>query len=364
MKRNLGQAEDLDRPPAQAAVDAFYAAMKPYWHPVLRASALREDQPNAIRLLGTEVVLVRLDGEVCALRNACRHFQAPLSLGRVTEVNGQQCLQCPYHGWAYGADGRCTRIPQLAPGKSIPQSAAVPRYAVKIAYGVIWVCLAEAPRFELPAYPEFSDPTFRTVELDEVGATAASAPRMILGTLDDTHFPWIHEGILGTQDQPAPPDHTVERQGSVLRVQYEISQPPNQATTDVSRSSGDDQALVALSYTNYVSMPNAIRLVKDSDAGCYVIWLATCPSDYNETVNFWAFSRNYDLAPVRDQDYIEFSQTVRDQDKPVIEGQRPVLVPPLCSGLSLAMSPADEPLIEYLRWLEELGITSAPTLAD
>ena len=54
------------------------------------------------------------------------------------------------------------------------------------------------------------------------------------------------------------------------------------------------------------------------------------------------------------------SQRVRDQDKPVIESQRPALVPPLSAGISLAMAPADAPLIEYLRWLEELNLTVTP----
>ena len=65
-------------------------------------------------------------------------------------------------------------------------------------------------------------------------------------------------------DQPAPPERSIERRGHVLRVRYDIRQPANQATTDVSRDSSDD-APVALTYTNYVGMPNVIRLVKDGD---------------------------------------------------------------------------------------------------
>ncbi|MBT6277727.1 MAG: hypothetical protein HOI95_26775 [Chromatiales bacterium] len=215
----------------------------------------------------------------------------------------------------------------------------------------------------MPDYPEFSDPEFRTVALDESESTATSAPRMILGTLDDTHFPWIHEGILGTRDKAAPPDHTVERQGDTLVTQYHTTQPPNHATTDLSKG-GDITAAVSVRYTNFVSMPNVIRLVKEGAAGRYVIWLATCPVAYNVTKNFWAFSRDYDLDPAKDEQYIAFSQVVRDQDKPIIESQRPVLVPPLSAGVSLPMSPADAPLIEYVRWLDELGVTCSPQYAS
>ena len=40
----------------------------------------------------------------------------------------------------------------------------------------------------------------------------------------------------------------------------------------------------------------------------------------------------------------------------MVESQRPWLLPPLSSRLSLYVRPADLPLIAYQRWLEELGI--------
>ena len=154
------------------------------------------------------------------------------------------------------------------------------------------------------------------------------------------------------------PAHRVWREGNNLRCEYRITQPANQTSSDP--SADDIQPAIDLTYSNTVYMPSAMRLVKDSPAGRYVIWLACCPVDAFSTVNFWAFSRDYDGDPARDQDYASFSQVVRDQDKPIIESQRPALVPPLSAGVSLAMAPADEPVIEYLRWIEELGITVAP----
>jgi len=57
---------------------------------------------------GTPLLVVRgEDGRVRAFRNACRH--------RGTEVTtGSGCAKafvCPYHGWAYGLDGRLKHIP-------------------------------------------------------------------------------------------------------------------------------------------------------------------------------------------------------------------------------------------------------------
>jgi len=355
MNRDTSWRRNLNDAPSQAQVERHLQALAPYWHPVARSSSLDERNPLGVKLLGRELVLARLDGKLAALDGYCRHFQARLALGEVCTRNGKELLCCPYHGWSYGSDGQCRYIPQLPESKAVPSAARVASYPVAQAHGLIWVCLGGTPAHDVPAFPEAGDPAFHTVTLDEPAPTEASAMRMILATLDDTHFPWVHEGILGARDRPAPPDHSVWREGSTLRCAYCTAQPANQTSADA--STGTNQAEVTLSYDNTVYMPSTLRLVKDSPAGRYVIWLACCPVDAFATVNFWSFARNYDLAASKDSDYAAFSQQVRDQDKPIIESQRPRLVPPLSTHISLAMSPADAPLLEYLRWLDELGIT-------
>ena len=344
--------------PSQAKVRAHLDALAPYWHPVARVDALVAGRLLGVTLLGQNLVLARLDGELTALHGYCRHFQAQLALGDVALIEGREHIRCPYHGWSYGQDGQCRHIPQLPVGKRVPEGARVPRYLTEEAHGLIWVCLADSPAAPLPAFPEAADPAFRTVPLDEPRQTSANALRMIIGTLDDTHFPWVHEGILGTRDACAPPAHAVWRENQTLRCEYHITQPANQTSSDASFGSATQS--IDLTYNNTVYMPSAMRLVKDGPAGRYVIWLACCPIDAFSTVNFWAFSRNYDLGPARDQGYASFSQIVRDQDKPIIESQRPALVSPLSAGVSLAMEPADAPVIEYLRWIEELELTVPP----
>ena len=347
----------FENSPSEEAVSGFYDGMRKFWHPVLRRSDLPETKPLSVELLGTGIVLVKLDGRIRAFRDVCRHFQARLSLGEIVDIDGAQSLQCPYHGWAYGSDGRCVRIPQLPPGRRIPPSACVPSYQVQEKYGLIWVCLQDDPLFDIPDYPEWDDLSFRTVSINEEEPTQTSSIRMIMGTLDDTHFPWVHEGILGERDQPAPPDHKVWRDDRYLVMQYEIEQPPNYSTTDVSQRSQDDSGWVKNNYTDYVGMPNVIRLVKDNDNGRYVIWLATCPNRFNKTTNFWAFSRNFNLDPDQDKAYEDIATLVRAQDKPIIESQRPWIIPPFWSGIEMPLGPGDTPLIEYQKWLEELEIS-------
>lgn len=341
--------------PSAEAIETFYRGMRAFWHPALRSADLPAGRIVGVRLLDTPVALARLDGELTAVLDACRHYQAQLSLGEVATIDGAQAIQCPYHGWAFGRGGACVRIPQLPEGRKIPPAAAVPAFRVAEALGLIWVCLDSEPRFGLPTYPELDDPAFRCVSLDEETPTNASAVRMIMGTLDDTHFPWVHEGILGERDKPEPPDHRVSRgAGPILKCDYELRQPASLAS-----GATDDGAGVEIAYRNEVHMPNVIRLAKETPSGRYVIWLACSPVDWKTTRNFWTFARNYDLEPARDAEYQTFSAHVRSQDKPIIESQRPWLLPPFWSGVELPLRPGDRPLVEYQRWLEELGVVGA-----
>jgi nitrite reductase/ring-hydroxylating ferredoxin subunit len=85
------------------------------WYPIAPVMDLKRDEPNKLVLLGIDLAvwLHKPSGQWRAFADLCPHRLAPLSEGRV-EANGM--LQCAYHGWEFGKDGECTRIPQLGQG--------------------------------------------------------------------------------------------------------------------------------------------------------------------------------------------------------------------------------------------------------
>lgn len=305
------------------------------------------DRPLSVRLLDEQVVLARLDGQVVAFDDLCRHMGAALSLGRV--VDGCQ-LQCAYHGWTYDAAGRCVDIPARR-GTAIPEGARVQGYPAREAYGLVWVCLDQEPLEEPPPFPEFSDARFRMGPLRTYPVWKASAPRIVMGALDDTHFPWVHPGLLGDPGLPEPPPHTAWREEGCVMSRYTMLQPRNPTVPTESRETNAD----AVTYTNS-ARASSIRLLKESAAGTYAIFLAVQPHSAHESSTYWRVGRTFDLDPARDGDYEAFEDRVREQDQPIVESQRPWLLPPLSSRLLLYVRPADEPLIMYQQWLEELGI--------
>lgn len=351
----------IHRTPTGEAIQAYYAAMRLFWHPVLPAAALNEKSLHGVELLEEQIVIARLNGQLIAMQDVCRHFQAKLSVGEVRHVEGHgDCIMCRYHGWTYAANGQCIDIPQLDANRDIPATATVPSYHIAERYGLIWVCLGESPTFDLPTLPYVDDPAFLAGPLRTYEPWTASAPRVIMAALDDTHGPWVHEDVFGGRDNPLPPEHEARREGPYLVVDIKMWQKNNATIAE----NGDDSAYRPVELTTTVGIPNVIHFdiyASDTkDDRHTIIWQAVCPHRYNLTSTYWGSARNYDLdQPAHDETFEALQDKIRAQDKRVVETQRPWLLPPFWTKIELPIRSADLPLIAYHKWLEELGITIA-----
>lgn len=181
-----------------------------------------------------------------------------------------------------------------------------------------------------------------------------------MAALDDTHGPWVHEGLVGDREHPEPPEHRVWREGQCLKVEFTMFQPDNPTIAE----GEDDVGLREVALTTTVSIPNIIhfhiRAADLAEGRRTMIWQAVSPRKYNETDTYWGSARNYDFAkPVYNEEFEAMQDTLREQDRRVVESQRPWLIPPFWTKIELPLRPADLPLIEYQKWLEELGITIA-----
>jgi phenylpropionate dioxygenase-like ring-hydroxylating dioxygenase large terminal subunit len=328
-------------------VAAYLAALEPFWHPVLPSRDLT-NTPRVTTLLGRQIALARLGGVPVAFDDVCRHMGAALSRGRVEDG---RFLRCGYHGWLYDCSGRCVDIPARRTA-AIPVEARVAAYACQEALGLIWVCLSPTPARPLPAFPEFDDATFRCTPVRQFEAWSASINRMVMAALDDSHFPWVHPGVLGDPARPDPPEHTawVDNAGEAVVSTYSMEQPANNSLIENGAA-----ALEPVTYWNYATV-NSIRQVKQVPAGTYIVFNAYQPVDHNATISYTILARNYDCDPSRDAQYLDFNLVVKNQDQPVVEGQRPWLLPPMSSHLMLYVRPADLPIVVYQKWLEDLGI--------
>jgi nitrite reductase/ring-hydroxylating ferredoxin subunit len=138
-----------------------HSPARAFWHAAATSESLK-DWPLGLSLLDEPVMLARMDGGVAALRDVCSHMDAALSGGWVMRGAAGDELVCPHHRWRYNATGRCTHIPDVGDegdgAQNTPDWTAVPRYGVAQRYGLIWVCLEDAPQAGPPDLPQFERP--------------------------------------------------------------------------------------------------------------------------------------------------------------------------------------------------------------
>ncbi|MEL7461638.1 MAG: Rieske 2Fe-2S domain-containing protein [Pseudomonadota bacterium] len=154
------------------------------WHAVARSQDLGR-KPVRVMFDGTPVVLFRHGREVSALHDQCPHRLVELSKGRVVEGT----LECPYHGWRFGADGNCVAIPGCL--QDLPR-ARVRSFGVCEVEGGIFLTTGtpEAPPRVHPM--EGADPVRRVVK-SSTKSTVIDAAENIL---DATHTHFTHKGLL------------------------------------------------------------------------------------------------------------------------------------------------------------------------
>jgi phenylpropionate dioxygenase-like ring-hydroxylating dioxygenase large terminal subunit len=334
----------------QAGEALLYRALRRFWHPVAWADEVGE-APIAARLLDEPIVLVRLDGDVRAFKDLCAHRGTALSLGWVDD--GQ--LACAYHGWTYDSHGVCTRIPS-SHGTNIPRKARLTPFASAEHAGLIWVALDD-PVMPLPDFPEWADDTYRKIKIPQYD-WHCSAARRVENFVDFSHFAWVHEGILGDRSKPEIPDHDVVRTDTTLWFRLGIEEPATLLKGD--RVAGQAGRIQREPSHYTVSMPFTVRLDQPlEDDRHFVLFVASCPLSAKETRNFTWNARNYDLDLARDQSFIDFQQLILEQDRVVVESQRPEELP-IDLSEELHIKGVDRVSIDYRRWLGEIAAGERP----
>src|SRR5882724_6327219 len=121
--------------------------------------------PHSDRFFGEDVVLYRgASGQVIMLDAYCPHMGTHLGRNKTshTVVKGQHVegdsIRCPYHGWRFGADGKCDEIPFSS--LPIPKAACVRSWPVVERLGAVFVwhdSEGGEPEWDAPDLAEWND---------------------------------------------------------------------------------------------------------------------------------------------------------------------------------------------------------------
>lgn len=133
------------------------------WYTVAFAHELATGSVLTRRLAGEELAVWRgTDGSVGATASTCPHLGAHLGQGRVD----RNAVRCPFHGFTFGTDGRCTGT---GAGAAAPAGLSVRSWPVRERNGavLVWYHSQGAP-------PSFEVPELDAVPMTRLGRTTTA----------------------------------------------------------------------------------------------------------------------------------------------------------------------------------------------
>ena len=122
--------------------------------------------------------------EAVVMDATCRHLGADLGLGKVVG----SCIECPFHGWKYGSDGRCREVPGAT---SAPDFAVQQVFPCQERHGSVYFFNGLEPTFPLPFFIDEVPQNYRSI--DPRGFTASCSWYMVNAhAFDVQHFLSVH----------------------------------------------------------------------------------------------------------------------------------------------------------------------------
>jgi phenylpropionate dioxygenase-like ring-hydroxylating dioxygenase large terminal subunit len=295
------------------------------WHVIGFSTDFPPGEIHKVTLLERDLIVWRSsDGEAHVWEDLCIHRGARLSKGWLVGDN----VVCPYHGWRYDQQGTCTLMPAAPTEKPMKKARAFP-YPVQEVYGFVWVCLGE-PSSDVPTYSQWDDDSFMKVHSGPY-PYAGNGFRAVENFVDASHFPFVHAGFNGVQDNPDTLDpYTVEEldDGTLKSSEVRVFQPQ-----------GDARGKPVLAYYTYHTLKPFVgyfsKRTQDADEAGNVIsgqsdTFATLftvqPIDAVTCIVRVCSALN--VQPRPDADAVRArNDVIYHQDRDIVETQRPERIP-------------------------------------
>jgi len=295
------------------------------WFAVAWSRDLVPGDVQRVRCFDEELVLFRTrSGEARLLDGYCPHLGAHLAEGG--RVVGES-LRCPFHGWEFDGDGRCTHIPYC---EKIPPRARAEAWEVVERNHMIfaWHHAERKPAdWEVPVMPEIGDPAWtepRRFDLE----VPVHMQDMAENNCDPVHFQYVH----GMQGFP-PSEMIFGEEGRFFRMTNRSQRETPIGTFDVEL----ERDTWGLGLTS-------VRLKGLGDAGL-LMFSSTTPIDAGHTHSRWLFTVTRDLADVAGEEFIQSMSQGVLQDMRIWKNKIHRARPVLCE--------ADEYLAQFRRWAKQ-----------
>ena len=297
------------------------------WYVACAASDVVPGKPTRVQMLGCHFVLFRdATGAVACLADTCPHRGAALGDGELVE----HTVACPYHGWRFGADGRCTLIPALGPGVAPPKRVRVDRYPTQEKYGWVWAFLGDLPESQRPKipdlFPEYDDTT-NWRRMPYQFEAQANWMRFEENSLDTAHTNFVHRQF-GAKRTPKLEPYPIEPTEWGARVAREKPAPQqDQKSGEIAKLLAADRrsTRVALEFS-LIGLCHRIQPTF-REGMSQINFTARTPIDpWRSRAIGWQ-ARNYLLEPEHDAERMAGILLAVEEDLRVVEKVEPKLTP-------------------------------------
>jgi phenylpropionate dioxygenase-like ring-hydroxylating dioxygenase large terminal subunit len=304
--------------------------------------------------LGDPIVLFRSEsGTPVALFDRCPHRGMPLSKGKLTGDG----LQCGYHGFEFGTDGKCTKIPS---GGGLPAKMCVAAYPLTERAGWIWIWMGTATLADTSLLPNHEEMGMEgTGWYADPGIHVEVKANYLLpleNLADATHITYLHHGLIDTGNVASMPYRLEvdDRKVKVTRDFVNEAMPPILAHVFHLRG---ERITRTLELTTFV--PNVVMIrnsfievdVADPQQRVNTLLVAVTPGNAKHTHEFSAFGNNY---PQQHPTRFDDLKTILMEDVVAIEEIQSMfdrLGEPLCPEISVR---SDEPAIRVRRLITQM----------
>lgn len=291
-------------------------ALRNYFYPVCYSGDLSAT-PKHVRLFGEDYVVYRdSSGMAHGLSDRCPHRGGRLSQGWV--VN--DCVACPYHGWEFGSDGKCTHIPSQEAGLPIPARAKVDAVKVNERHGLVWMCVGSEPE-EMPFLAELEESGYTLIH-EMMDEWQASAPRIVDNALDVSHVAWVHRNSIGSNANNKLEMGDVTRDGFNLKFSVTLIAQVSDAMRNINGVTGETTR-----RTTHAELVQPLifrgRLVYEENGIVHVLYKTCTPIDDERTLFCQFIARNDDPAPERWESITAVDKLVQSEDRALLEHIEP-----------------------------------------
>lgn len=320
-----------------------------FWYPMATSAELT-DKPLKVRALGQDFVLFRGDDGIArCLSNTCTHRGGSLSGGKIRG----NCIQCPYHGWEFDAEGHCKRLPSLGPNPKIPARTRIDAYPVDERHGIVFSFLGDLPEAERPPIidvPEWGQEGWKSTL--QTYTINANYERSIENGIDPAHNEFVHDthGFKGEDQEYRIGEMRIETRGDWGQgFWHTFKAPPLPEAAkfkEARTQSGDLEAgtgyhgpsqvwtYIHMSATNWMHQYLLERPIDEFSSAVYLLCMRNCYTDDKY-----------------DQNVMERNQYVANQDVVIVDSLHPKVTPD--TNTKEFMMPADKCILLYRESLKE-----------